>query len=98
MFACGRLDEIRGLPVLDVKRDVVADRRLVGFDGEVVMGCSLGHKVIGQLALDERGISGEVLAFDGDGLQQQDGHADFVRLLEHFDVARYGQGADFFWV
>jgi hypothetical protein len=34
---------------------------------------------------------------DIDGIEQGDGHPDFVGALEFF-IAFYGQGTDFFWV
>ncbi len=98
VFARGDFDEIGGLPIAEVERDVLVEHGLVGFDGEVVMGVALCHEVAGEFALGEQGIRGDVLTFNRNGIEQRDGHADFVGLLERFGIALYGQGADFFWV
>jgi hypothetical protein len=70
---------------------------LVVFDGAVVMGVTLPDHVIGDVALGQQGIGGDILALDIDGLQQGDGGFDFVGAFE-FIARRYGQSADFFWV
>lgn len=51
----------------------------------------------GQCTLSQQGITGDVLAGEGTALQQRDRHADFVGLFL-LRTARYGEGADFFWV
>ena len=71
--------------------------RLVVFDGEVVMGVTLADQVVGDVALGQQGIGGNIFALDIDGIQQRDGGFDFVGALELI-ASRYGQGADFFWV
>jgi hypothetical protein len=44
-----------------------------------------------------RGVGGDRLAGDVEGLQERDDHPDLVGLFE-FVAAVYGQGADFFWL
>lgn len=52
---------------------------------------------MGEFSLCQQGICGNVFALQIDGIEQGDGHSDFVGALEFF-IAFYGQGADFFWV
>ena len=70
---------------------------LIGFDGKVVVGVSLHHQIVGECALGQQGIGGDILAGDVEGVEQRDGGLDFIDLLGLF-IARYRQGADFFWV
>jgi hypothetical protein len=62
------------------------------------MGGALDHQVLGQLALGQQGVGGDLLVFDLDGVEQRDGGSDFVGLFDRFGIAVYRQGADFFWV
>jgi len=64
----------------------------------MVMCFALPDQVAGQFALSQQRISGDVLAFDGDGIEQGDGHHDLVGSLDRFGVAFYWQGSRFFWV
>jgi hypothetical protein len=52
---------------------------------------------MGDVALGQQGIGGNIFALDIDGIQQRDGGFDFVGALE-FIASRYGQGCHFFWV
>ncbi len=70
---------------------------LIGFDGKVVVGVSLQHQIVGERALGQQGIGGDVFVGEVDGIEQRDGGLDFIGLLGLF-IARYRQGADFFWV
>ena len=90
------IDEIRCLPIMEQKRDVRLERRLIAFDREVVMRLTL-HQIGRQFALRQQGIGGDVLAGDVDSIQQRNEHPDFIGLLGFFPT-RYGQSADFFWV
>ena len=69
---------------------------LVVFDGEVVMSFTLADQIVGDLALGQQGIGGNLFALDIDGIQQRDGGLDFVGALNL--LVRYGQGTYFFWV
>jgi hypothetical protein len=69
---------------------------LVVFDGEVVMSFTLANQIVGDLALGQQGIGGNLFALDIDGIQQRDGGLDFVGALNL--LVRYGQGTYFFWV
>jgi hypothetical protein len=61
------------------------------------VGVSLQHQIVGERALGQQGIGGDVFVVDIDGVEQRDGGLDFIGLLGLF-IARYRQGADFFWV
>jgi hypothetical protein len=60
------------------------------------MSATPGHQIVRDLALSQQGIGRYILAFDINGVQQGDGHLDFIRAFGLFMVA-YGQGANFFW-
>ena len=45
---------------------------------------ALLDQIRGQLALGEQGIGGDVLAGNLDGVEQGDGHFDFVRAFDLF--------------
>jgi hypothetical protein len=61
------------------------------------MGFTVPDQIIGEFPLGQEGICGNVFVVDIDGIQQRDGHSDFIGALEFF-IAFYGQGTDFFWV
>ena len=90
-------NEIGFLSILEIQLDIFEEAGLVAFDGEVVMGLTLEAQIIGDLALGQESIGGNVFALDIDGIEQRDGHFDFIGALEFF-IAFYGQRADFFWV
>ena len=54
---------------------------LVVFDGEVVMSVTFPDQIIGDLALGQEGIGGNIFALNIDGIQQRDGGFDFVGAL-----------------
>jgi hypothetical protein len=70
---------------------------LVVFDGEVVMAVTLPDHVIGEVALGQKGIGGNIFVLNIDGIQQRDGGFDFVGALDLI-AKRYRQGGYFFWV
>lgn len=84
-------------PVLEEEGEILQQRGLIGFDGKVIVGLSLHHQIVGECALGQQGIGGDVFVVDVDGVEQRDGGLDFIGLLGLF-IARYRQGADFFWV
>lgn len=89
-------DEIGLAAVFEVQTDVVEQAGLVVFNGEVVVGVSIFDDVIGQFALCQQGIGGDVFVFDIDGIEQGPGGFDFVGAFDLLVV--YGQVAYFFWV
>ena len=84
------------LAVLEARADRFAQRGLVVFDGEDVVGLVV-ERVVGQLALGQQGIGGEGLIGEVEGVEKRDGHTDLVGLLDRPAVA-YGEGTDLFWV
>ena len=89
------LDEVGRLALLEQQGDIALQLRLVALDREMVM--RLTHdQVAGQSALGQQGIGRDILALELTAFEQGDGHADFVGAFA-FLIARYGQGADFFW-
>jgi hypothetical protein len=57
------LDKIRLFSILKEQDDILKQGRLVGFDGEVVMGLLFFDQVLGQFSLGQQGIGGDVLVF-----------------------------------
>ena len=57
------LDKIRLFSILKEQDDILKQGRLVGFDGEVVMGPLFFDQVLGQFSLGQQGIGGDVLVF-----------------------------------
>ena len=97
-FRCGRgpaLDKVGLLAIFEVQGDVLFEGRLVSFDREVVMGTTL-DQVLGQPALGQQRVGGDLLVFEVDGVEQRNGGRDFVGLFDRFGIAVYRQGADFF--
>jgi hypothetical protein len=70
---------------------------LVSFDDEVIVGFAFMDQVMGQLALCEQGVGGDVFSLDIDGIKQRNGRLDLVGLLGFFTTLQ-GQGPYFFWV
>ncbi len=98
MLGRGVLDELRFVSVLEEAGEILKQRRLVAFDGEVVVRLPVLDQVAGELALSQERIGADILALDDDGIEQRDSHLDLIGLLGFFGGALYGQGADFFWV
>jgi len=63
------IDKIGVPPVFKVQRDVLKKCGLVVFDGEVVMSVALFDQVGGDLALGQKGIGGNFLALNVDGIK-----------------------------
>lgn len=81
---------------LELQADVVLQRGLVAFDAEVVVRPACDH-VLGQIALGQQRIGGDVKAGDVDGVEHRCGRLDLVRALDLI-VVLGTQAADFFWV
>lgn len=71
-------------------------RGLVVFNGEVVMSFTVPDQIVGDLALGQQGIGGNIFALNIDGIKKRDDGLDFVGALNL--LVEYGQGAYFFWV
>jgi hypothetical protein len=69
---------------------------LVVFDGEVVMSFTLADQIVGDLALGQQGIGGNIFALNIDGIQKRDGGLDFVCAFNL--LVGYRKGSYFFWV
>jgi hypothetical protein len=91
------LNKVGILPVFKIKRDVFKKSRLVVFDGKVVMSVTIPNQIVGDGALRQEGISGNVFALNINGIQQRNGGFDFVGTFEFF-TPLYGEETDFFWV
>src|SRR5208283_1280593 len=72
------LDEMRLAPILEVELQGFQQSRLVAFDGEVVMRVAFLDQIGGETALGEQSMGTDLLALNLDGVQQRDGHFDFV--------------------
>jgi len=60
------------------------------------MSFTLADHIVGDLALVQQGIGGNIFALNIDGIQQRDGSLDFIGALNL--LVGYGQGTYFFWV
>lgn len=85
----GIVDSKTGLlPVFEVELDILKKRRLVAFDGEVVVALA-SYDVGGDFPLCEKGIGCYVLALDVDGIKERSSHLDLVCLFE-LSAGSYG--------
>jgi hypothetical protein len=60
------------------------------------MGLTLPDHIVGDFALVQQGITGNIFALNIDGIQQWNGGFDFVGTFNL--LVGYGQGTYFFWV
>jgi hypothetical protein len=88
--------KIRILPVFKVQRDVLKKTGLVVFNGEVVMSVTVPDQIVGDRALGQEGIGGNIFALNIDGIKKRDGGFDFVGAFNL--LVGHGQGTYFFWV
>ncbi|WP_276968478.1 hypothetical protein, partial [Metallibacterium scheffleri] len=95
--AAGGLAEV-GTPraLGEVALEVAQQRRMIAFDGEVVMRETAAYE-LRDGALGEQCVGGDVLVRKVQRLEQRDGGFDLVGLLEGVRITRYGQETDFFW-
>ena len=61
------------------------------------MSFTIPDHIVGDRALGQEGIGGDIFALNIDGIKERDGGFDFVGAFEFF-TALYGEGIDFFWV
>lgn len=93
----GGLGEVRTPRALgEVALEVAQQRRMIAFDGEVVMRETAADE-LRDGALGEQCVGGDVLVRKVQRLEQRDGGFDLVGLLEGVRITRYGQETDFFW-
>jgi hypothetical protein len=90
------MHKIRILPVFKVQRDVLKKTGLVVFNGEVVMSVTVPDQIVGDRALGQEGIGGNIFALNIDGIKKRDGGFDFVGAFNL--LVGDGQGTYFFWV
>jgi hypothetical protein len=76
--------------------NVLKKSGLVVFDGEVVVGVTFPDHIVGNFALSQEGIGGDILALNINGIKQGDCGLDFVGALNL--LVGYWQVAYFFWV
>ena len=96
-FKKAGLDEVRFFAIFKPECDIFQKAFLVSFDGEMIMGMTLRHQVLGNFALGQQSIGGHILAFNIDGIEHGDGHLDFVGAFDFF-IVFYRKGPNFFWV
>ncbi len=80
----------------EVALEVGEQRRMIAFDGEVVMTEAAADELCDG-ALRQQRIGGDVLLRKVQRLEQWDGGFDLIGLLAGVRITRYGQEADFFW-
>ncbi len=83
--------------VAELGLQVFPKSALVGFEREMAMRLALPHQILGEGALGQQGVSGDVLASNRDGFQEGNGHLNFVGALGFFP-AFYREGTHFFGV
>lgn len=96
MFRGGSINEFRFFSVLEVERNVFEETGLVAFDGEVIMGITFLDQVMGDFALGQQGIGGNIPSLDIDGIKERDGGLDFVGTFD-FSTILYRERTYFFW-
>ena len=67
--------------IVEEQHEVVEERGLVSFDGEVVVGFSGIDQVVGEFTLGQQRIGGDVFTTEIDLVEERDGHADLVGLF-----------------
>lgn len=94
--ARGGLREVRAGAGLKIALEVGQERRSIALDAEVVVSAAAVDE-LGDGALGEQRIGGDVLIPKVESLEQRDCGFDLVGLFEGARIGRYGQSADFFW-
>jgi len=101
--------ETIGLLLGDEDLDILAQRALIAFEREDVIGLVI-NDLLGDVALTAHGIDAHDRALNRQQIQQFGDRDDFVRLLRHFDLPEHealarregrvmwiGAFAPFFW-
>ena len=86
-----------GAAAFEVALEVGEQRRPIAFDGEVIVSETAADE-LGDRALGQERIGGDVLILQVEPLEQGDRGFDLVALFDGVRIARYGQSGDFFWV
>jgi hypothetical protein len=81
---------------LEIALEVGQERRSIALDAEVVVSAAVADE-LGDGALGQQRIGGDVLIPKVESLEQRDCGFDLVGLFEGARIGRYGQSADFFW-
>lgn len=89
--------EVRLPAIFEIQFKVLKQTGLVVFHGEVIVGFSLSDQVVGDFALGQQGVGGDVFSLDIDGVKQGDCGFDLIGAFE-FVAAVYREGTYFFWV
>ena len=74
-------DKVRGLSVSEPKSDVIKECGMIGFDGEVVVGVAFFDQVVGEFALGEKRIGGDIFVMEIEAIEERDRHTDLVSLF-----------------
>ena len=92
----GGLGEVRTGAGLKIALEVGQQCRSIAFDGEVVVRAAAADE-LGDGALGQQRIGGDVLIPQVESLEQRDSGFDLIGLFEGARIGCYGQSADFFW-
>lgn len=93
----GMFDEVGLSTILEEEGEIFEESFLISFDDEVIMGVTVGDDVVGEFALSQEGIGGQIFVLEVEGVEQRDSGFDFVGSFE-FLVVLGGEGSHFFWV
>ena len=74
-------DKARLFAIVEEQHEIIEERGLIGFDGEVIVSFAGIDQVIGDFTLGEQGIGGKVFATQIELVEERDGHADLVGLF-----------------
>jgi hypothetical protein len=90
-----RIGEVGFFSIGEVELDIRKEFGLISFYREVVVGLA-SDQVARKIALCQKGVGGDVLALDVDGVKERDSCLDLVCAFDLFIF--YPKGAHFFWV
>ena len=71
---------------------------LIAFDDKVVMGMPFFHEIGSKFSLGMQSIGSDILALNGDLIEERSGDFYFVGLFDFYCVFPDGKSTDFFWV
>ena len=74
-------DKVGVLSVSEPKSDVVKECGMIGFDGEVIVGVAFFDQVVGEFALGEKRIGGDIFVMKIEAIEERDRHTDLVGLF-----------------
>ena len=73
-------DKVRLFAIGEEHDQIIEERALVGFNGEVVVSFA-GDQVLGEFTLGQKRIGGDVFTTEIDLVEERDGHTDLVGLF-----------------